>query len=155
MTAGPGGSAAFPVIRPPKILRIYTSVFTVVWCAGVLTAAVTIAVKGSPAAIIPVIMLAFGVTIGVRMFRMSVAFDADALVVRNFFRTRSLRREEIEGFRSGSMSNQPFGRTIYALLRDGSVFPLDVAGRLYRFGRGRGKLEERQAMLQAWLNQTR
>ena len=100
-------------------------------------------------------MLAFGVTIGVRTFRMSVAFDADALVVRNFFRTRTLLREDIEGFRSGSMSSQPFGRTIYALLRDGSVFPLDVAGRAYRFGRGRGKLDERQATLQAWLNQAR
>ena len=129
--------------------------FTVVWCAGVLTAAVTIAVQGSSAAIVPVIMLAFGVTVGLRMFRMSVTLDADALVVRNLFRTRSLRRDEIEGFRSGLMSNQPFSRTIYAMLRDGSVFPLDVAGRPYRFGRGRGKLEGRQAMLQAWLNQTR
>ena len=152
MTAEPGGSAAFPAIRLPKILRIYTSVFTVVWCAGVLTAAVTIAAKGSLAAIMPIIMFAFGATIGVRICRISVAFDADVLVVRNSFRTRNLRREEIEGFRPGVMSSQPFSRTIYALLRDGSVFPLEVVGRPYR---NRRKLEERRALLQAWLNQTR
>lgn len=109
--------------------------------------------QGSPAALVPVIMLAFGATIGIRTFRMSVTFEADALTVRNFFRTRRLRRDEIEGFRSGPMNNQPFGRTIYALLCQGSVFPLDAAGRPYPFGRGRGKLEERQAMLQSWLDQ--
>jgi hypothetical protein len=155
VTGAPADWAALPAIRLPKAVRIYTSVFVVIWCAGVLTAAVVIAVHGSPAAIVPVIMFAFGATIGARTFRMSVAFGADVLIVRNFIRTRTLRREEIEAFRSGAVSYQPFGRTIYALLRDGSVFPLDVASRPYRLGRGRSKLEERLAMLRGWLNQTR
>jgi hypothetical protein len=134
---------------------MYLVAFLTLWCGGVLLAVVRSAAKGSPAAFFFLIMLAFGVTIGIRTWRRSVIFGADALIVRNFFRTRSLRREEIEGFRSGSMSNQPSSRGIYALLRDGSVFPLDVTSRLALFGRGSATFEQRQVQLQAWLNQAR
>jgi hypothetical protein len=151
----PPHPADFPAIRPSKFWRMYLLAFLTVWCGGVLFAAVKSASKGSPTVFFLVIMLAFGVTIGVRTWRRSVIFGADALIVRNFFHTRSLHREEIEGFRLGSISNQPFNRAIYALLRDGSVFPLDVTGRLAAFGRGLGKFEQRQALLQAWLDQDR
>ena len=76
--------------------------------------------------VIPLLMLTFGLTLGYRIFRLSVALGPQDLLVRNFYRTRRIVRVDVEGFRQGALSQQPFTRAIYVLLRDGTVFPLDV-----------------------------
>lgn len=147
-------SGDFPVIRPPWPLRVYVAGFTGLWCALTISFAVTAAEHGKLAGVIPLLfILAVGVTFGVRLFRMSITLKSDELVIRNVLRTRRVQRRDVEGFRSGAMTGQPIGRTIYALLRDGSVVPLDVAGRMYRFGRGRALLDERLALLERWRTQ--
>jgi hypothetical protein len=123
-----------------------------IWCGGVLAGAIVVALHGSPAAVIPVLMLAFGLTLGYRLLRMSVTLGPEDLLVRNYFQTRRVSRAEVEGFRIGSVSTQPFRRTIYLLLGDGSVLPLDVAGRANFSGRGKAVLAERMRVLQRWFD---
>jgi hypothetical protein len=95
------------------------------------------AADGSPAVLIPLLMLAFGLTLGYRILQLSVVIGPQDLLVRNFYRTRHVARADVEGFRQGALSQQPVTRAVYVLLRDGTVFPLDVTGRPYFFGRGK------------------
>ena len=97
-------------------------------------------------------MFAFGTTLGYRLLRTSVALGPDDLLVRNYVRTRRVPRAEVEGFRVGSISNQPLRRTIYLLLRDDSVLPLDAVGRFYVSARSEAVLAERMRLLQRWLD---
>lgn len=141
------------VIRQPLAARAYIVVFMCIWCGGVFGGLIAAAADGSPAVVIPMLMLTFGLTLGYRIFRLSVTLGPQDLLVRNFYRTRRIFRADIEGFRHGAMSQQPFMRTIYVLLRDGTVFPLDVAGRPSFSARGKALLEDRMQLLQRWLEQ--
>lgn len=111
------------VIRPPLAARAYVVVFMCIWCGSIFAGLIAAAAHGSPAAVILLLMLAFGLTLGYRIFRLSVALGPQDLLVRNFYRTRRIVRADVEGFRQGALSQQPFTRAIYVLLRDGSVFP--------------------------------
>jgi hypothetical protein len=102
--------------------------------------------------VIPVLMFVFGTTLGYRLFRLSVALGPDDLLVRNYFQTRRVARAEVEGFRMGPMSTQPFRQTIYLLLSDGSVLALDVVGRLSFGARSKAVLAERMRLLQGWFD---
>jgi hypothetical protein len=62
--------------------------------AGLIAAAA----HRSPAMVIPLLMLAFGLTLGYRIFRLSVAVGPQDLLVRNFYRTRRIARAYVEGF---------------------------------------------------------
>ncbi len=141
------------VIRPPLAVRVYVVAFVGIWCGIVSAGLIAAAAHGSPAVVILLLMLAFGLTFGYRIFRLSVTLRPQELLVRNLYRTRRIVRADVEGFRQGAMSQQPFTRTIYVLLRDGTVVPLDVAGRPYFFGRGKTLLEDRMQLLQRWLEQ--
>jgi len=141
------------VIRPPLAARAYIVVFMCIWCGFVLAGLIAAIVNASPAVVILLLMLSFGLTFGYRLFRLSVTLYPQGLLVRNIYRTRHVARADIEGFRQGAESMQPFTRTIYVMLRDGSVLPLDVAGRRFVFGRGRALLDERMRTLQNWLDQ--
>jgi hypothetical protein len=154
MTTAPGAATGDPnVIRPPTAARIYVAVFTCFWGSGVLTFGIVAAVHHSPAVVISLLMLAFGLTLGYQIFRLSVTLNPDDLLVRNYYRTRRVPRADIEGFRVGSLSGQPFGRTVYLLLRDGAVLPLDAAGRMPLSGRGKAAMQDRLRSLQHWLDQ--
>jgi hypothetical protein len=141
------------VIRPSIAFRVCFVVFMCVWCGFTLTALIAAALSGSPATVVPFLMLAFGLTFGYRMVRMSVTLDPQALTVRNIYRTRRIAQGDIQGFRHGPMSENPFTRTIYVMLRDGTVLPLDVAGRAYFFGRGQAVLDDRMRTFQTWLDE--
>jgi len=139
------------VIRSPLAARVYVVVFICIWCGSVSAGLIAAAAHGSPAAVILLLMLAFGLTLGYRIFRLSVTLGPHDLLVRNFYRIRRIVRADIEGFRQGALSQQPFTRAIYVLLRDGTVFPLDVTGRPYYFGRGKTLLDDRTQLLERWL----
>jgi hypothetical protein len=141
------------VIRLPLAVRVYVVVFTCIWCGSVFAGLIAAAAHGSPAVLILLPVLAFGLTLGYRIFRLSVALGPQDLLVRNFYRTRRIVRVDVEGFRQGAISQQPFTRAIYVLLRDGTVFPLDVTGRSYFFRRGKTLLDDRTQLLQRWLEQ--
>jgi hypothetical protein len=141
------------VIRLALAVRVYVVVFTCFWCGSVFAGLIAAAAHGSPAVLILLLVVAFGLTLGYRIFRLSVALGSQDLLVRNFYRTRRIVRAEVEGFRQGALSQQPFTRGIYVLLRDGTVFPLDVTARPYFFGRGKRLLDDRTQLLQRWLEQ--
>ncbi len=141
------------VIRQPLAARAYVVVFMCIWCGGVFAGLIAAAAHGSPAVVILLLMLTFGLTLGYRIFLLSVTLGPQDLLVRNFYRTRRIARADVEGFRQGALSQQPFTRGIYVLLRDGTVFPLDVTGRPNFFGRGKTLLDNRTQLLQRWLEQ--
>jgi hypothetical protein len=138
-------------IRLPLAVRAYVVIFMCIWCVPLLGASIGAAVHGSPGFVgFAVPMLAFGLALGYRIIRLSVTLNPDDLLVRGYFHTRRIVRADIEGFRQGSQTNQPFTRVIYVLLRDGTVFPLDVTARMY-VGRGKARLADRTRSLQSWL----
>ena len=139
-------------IRQPLAFRIYIVVITVVWSGAVLAGFVAFALKGNPGLIILGLMATFGLTFGYRMYSLGAVASEEELLAHNLYRTKRLRRSDIEGFRIGSAGLQiPFGKTIYALTRDGSIVPLDVLARFWLFARSRKKLESRMEELRNWL----
>jgi len=60
---------------------------------------------------------AFGAALGYPALRLGVVARGDVLVVRNNFRSRTVARKDMEGFRLGSPSTGgfPTGRAIQAL----------------------------------------
>jgi hypothetical protein len=93
MATAAASNGGVPVIRPPLPLRLYVAAFTLFWCGLLLSFGVRAVVDGKPA-VLPVLalMLAFGGTIGIRLFRMSVMLLPDELVIRNHIRTRRVQR---------------------------------------------------------------
>jgi hypothetical protein len=132
-------------------MRVYVAAFGTVWCGAVLFGLVAALIHRLSVAIIPAGMLAFGVTLTYRLFRISAVADRDTLTVRNYFTTKRLARSDIEEFRIGRASNQPIGQTIHVLLRDKGILAIDAAARPYATRRGKLQLAERQAKLEAWL----
>jgi hypothetical protein len=137
-------------IRPPPVLRLYVVIFMTIWCGGVLAVLVLAVREGDAAAVIPALMFVFGAGLGFRLFRLGVTAEGETLVIRNNLRTARIRRDEIEGFRLSSPAAIPFGRVIYALLRDESILRLDVTVRPAVTARGRAKMADWLAQLRAW-----
>jgi hypothetical protein len=139
-------------IRQPRALRVYIVVFGCIWCAGVIAGIGVTAAALSPTVFIPLAMLAFAAFFFSRIYRISVVSEGDELVVRNWFTTRRLRRADIEDFRIGSAGpSYPFGKSIYAMLNDGTVLSLDVLARPAFTARSRDRLARALAELKGWL----
>jgi len=140
-------------IRPPRLVRAYGAIFTVLWCGGVAAFAFAAARRHSPAVVIGVLMFIAGAALGYRLFRLGVTADGDALTVRNNTRTRVLARRDIEGFRIGSpgTGRLPTSRAVLVLLRDDTVLTLDVTAALPLGNRGRRRVEEQLEQLRRWL----
>jgi len=88
------------------------------------------------------------------MFRQAVIANEEGLLIRNIYRTSRYRWEEIEGFRTGRPSFQPFGKQIHVLLRNGEIAPVDVSIRFFRFSGGEARVQEMLTRLRAWLPPT-
>lgn len=135
-------------IRPPRSARIWAIGFSVFWCGLLIT--FTIPLRGGVVEVIlPIAMLVFGVSLAYRLVTLSAVTAGGAFVLRNNFRTRRLRRDEIEAFRVGQ---RPWGRTIFVLLRNQSLVQVDAAVRLLPSGRRR--LDAWLAELREWLGET-
>jgi hypothetical protein len=157
MTYATGGTSAREptVMRLPLAYRIYLIVFMCIWCTFALASLIAAAINSSPGAAIALVILVFGPSFIYGIFRVSVVLDAESLLVRNFWqRRRHIARSDVEGFRLGPISGQRSRQTIYVLLRDGTVLPLDVAGSPYvAFTGGPERLEFQMLSLQQWLDQ--
>lgn len=140
-------------LRLPRLMRWYVRGFSLFWCGTVTVFVVVLATKGAGAVFVPILMLAFGVTLAYRLWRLGVSAHGDELVVRNHFRTRRLRRAEVEGFRMAPAEQLPFTGALYVLLRDDTLMRLDVTIRptIRRFGKA--TLETQLAELRRWLAQ--
>jgi len=139
-------------IRPPKIIRIYVAVFTTFWCGLVLAGFVAGLVDGTPAALVPLGMFAFGATLGYRLLRVSVVAHGDELVIRNYLSTRRVAKQQVEAFRLGSPSMGSFGQAAMALLRDDTVVSIDATAQPLRRLGGQRRLDAALADLRAWLS---
>ena len=138
-------------IRPPRLARVYVAVFGVAWCGGVGFGFVDALVHRSAAAVIPAVMLAFGVTLTSRLLLIGAITEDDSLIVRNHFVTRRLARSDIEEFRIGRVANQPINETIHILLRDRRILTIEAAVWPRFTRRGKQRLAQWQADLEMWL----
>jgi hypothetical protein len=133
--------------------RVYLVAFMCVWCSFLLAGLISAAINAPLAVLIPLVMLVFGLGFTYRIFRASVTLGSEALLVRNFSQARRIPRTDIEGFRLGAVSQwrSRQTQTIYVLLRDGTVLPLDVAGNGYAPTGGSARLASLMLSLQNWL----
>lgn len=139
-------------MRLPLSVRLYVGVVAVAWCAVFGTAAFAAGLARSPIVVVPVLALGFGVSVGTRILRLSLAAEGDELVVRNHSSTRRLRRDEIREFRiAGPRTPIPLGRTVQAVLNDGSSLVLDVLARPHLLPSSQRRLSEQMDHLRRWL----
>lgn len=148
-----GATAGSSVVRLPRAVRGSLIVFVLVGCAVLIPIGVVASVDDVPLVTVIAALTLAGVVVFVyRMVRVSLTLSGQALLVRNFVRTRRVARVDIEQVHVGAMTDSPFRGSIWVSLRDGSVLPIDVAGRRLPFGaRGRSRVEERHRLLQGWL----
>jgi hypothetical protein len=139
------------VIRPPNCYRVFIAGFMVLWIAAAIGSSISAAARGSWA-IVPIVLcfVAVGCAHGWRMIGVSVEAGADILVVRNYFRTRRIPRQSIEGFRVGTTAMGP--KTVVVLVDDGTVLSTEAPMLLGKnFGR-KERLDDVLAQLRGWLN---
>ncbi len=146
MTTQPGEVG----IRLPTLLRAYVIAFLAFWI-GMVTWIAMIRRHG-PSIAIGVVFIAYGLAVGYRLIRLGVTSAPDGtLTVRNNFGTRQLSRASIEAFRLGKSGSTRLGtQSIQALLRDGTMYSLDVTRS--SLGLGRRRNQESLDALTKWLN---
>ena len=133
-------------------MRIYIVGFTIFWCGFVLAGFIAGVVNRTPAALVPRGMLAFGATLGYRLFNFSAIATEDELLIRNYLRTRRVPKAQVENFRLGSPSMGSFGQAVMALLRDDTVVSLDATAQPFKWFGGQRRLDTAIGDLRAWLN---
>jgi len=136
-------------IRQPLVLRVYIACFSLLWVGLLLWDVIT-----SPSdAPIAILMIAFGVALGVRIETLKLVADDSGLLVRNFFRTWRFGWAEVEDFRLGRpMMGMPFGQVIHVLLRNGEVVTADISASHFGFAfGGKAKREQLLKRLREWL----
>lgn len=83
---------------------------------------------------------------------MGVDGGPDGIVVRNQLRRRRIQRSDLEGFRTGTPPDVPFGaRSVFALTRSDGVVRLDASTRPTVTARSRRRVEDDLAVLERWL----
>ena len=139
------------MIRPPLWTRVYIVAAGIVWVAVLLG---SLFEPSTPAPLVPVLITIVGIVFFARILRQAVIANEEGLLVRNIYRTSRYRWHEVEGFRTGRPSFQPFGKQIHVLLRNGEIVPIDVSIRFWRFSGGEAKVQEMLTRLRAWLPPT-
>lgn len=136
-------------MRQPAAVRVYIICFSLLWI--VLSATSMIASPFNTP--IAMILIVFGLALGIRIMFLKVVADESGLLVRNFFRTRHFGWDEVEDFRWGRpVMGMPFGQVIYLLLRNGEVVTLDISASHWAFAFGRkAKREQMLQGLREWL----
>lgn len=113
------------MIRQPLVLRIYVIAFLIFW-EGTLVRTLLLHARGGAIAFL-VVFAALGLAFGYRLFRIGVRSGPDGtLTVRNNVSTRVFTGPEIEAFRLGISGNRLGEQSLQVLLRDGTVFRLDI-----------------------------
>jgi len=134
-------------IRQSRLLRTGIITFAVIWCA--LLAFVVVVTLPRPTVVVPVLMIGFGVLFLGRLATLSVATEADELVIRNVYRTWRLPRGAVSGFRLGRDTATPMGYMVFALT-DAEIVSLDVSRAPTDHGRAHDQLVE----LEEWLGKS-
>lgn len=147
-----GSSESPVVIRPPAWVRVYVSIFLVVW-VGVDVFTTMIRHHGSSVPV-GIVFIGFALTLGSRLLSLGVSELANGdLRVRNNVSTRTLRRADVEEFRFGLAGGTRLsGRTVQALLVDATTYSIDVARSGPFLGGNRTSRE--LALLNRWLHRT-
>ena len=124
--------------------------FGLLWVGILVAAIITSPLSDAP---IPLLMIALGGALIIRMESMKLVADESGLLVRNFSRTCRFRWDEVEDFRLGRpMMGMLFGQLIHVLLRNGEVITLDVTAFNWGFAFGRrAKREQSLRRLREWL----
>jgi hypothetical protein len=141
-------------LRPLALSRAFIVAFGVVWCGFTALGLAAAIGSGSPGAVIPLIMLGFGATFMSRLFVMAAVADETGLLVRNLFRTCHFDWGQVEDFRIGAATGFRGRKSIYVLLRDGEIFPLEVTNPQF-YGSTAAKLPGYLDQLRSWLPQYR
>ena len=144
----------FIQIRAPLPIRLYVAGFGILWTVGLSTSLLRSGNGHASDVPVVLVMIVFGLGVCYLMGGAAVYTQGDDLLVRNTWRRRRIPREAIEDFRTGGVSGKPWGVEIYALLKDGSILPLDASR---RFGPAilrsdRAARTTRLAMLREWLH---
>jgi hypothetical protein len=136
-------------MRQPVAVRVCIICFSLLWI--VLSAASMIPSPFNTP--IAMILIVIGLAVGIRSVSLKCVADESGLLVRNFFQTRQFGWGEVEDFRWGRLvMGMPFGRVIYALLRNGEVVSLDISASYWGFPFGRRpKMEQMLQRLREWL----
>jgi len=139
------------VIRLPLWMRVYIVGFGIFWVVFLFASLFR---PSTAQPFVPILLIVVGVVFFARIISQVVIANEDGLLVRNVYRTSRYRWEDVEGFRTGRPSFQPFGKQINLLLRDGEIVPIDVSVRLWRFTGGEASVQEMLTRLRAWLPPT-
>lgn len=139
------------LLRQPLWTRVYVIVFLVVWTGGLVWSASRARPSSLP---VLALMLAFGVLLCWRLFRLGVDADPDALVVHNNLRTTTIARADIAGFTRGTPPNMPFGTCLFATVTSGQVVALDVTTGMTVLARSRRRVDDDLTALRSWLADT-
>lgn len=140
-------------IRPPLLARAGVLIFMTVWCGLLITGGIrALRSNPSPVLIVLVFMLAVGVTLGYRMFRMSVVAEGDTLLVRNTWRTFRWSSRDVHSFNEVRGSNNvPWGRSAQVILADRTAVNLDVTQTGLALTAGsRTRMRDSLEQLRAW-----
>lgn len=116
--------ASYRVSLPVRVFCVGWALFWLGACgAGVVKAAG----KGAWLTVVVAALVGLvGGTVAWRNAQLALFTDGDELVIRNVYRTRRLRRADVEGFRVGTPSMWPFGEAIHVLARGGTVIASDA-----------------------------
>lgn len=143
------GKSTRVAIRQPMLLRVYVVGYLVFW-TGTITWTTVLRNHGSAVAI-GLLFILFGIAIGYRMLQLGVHSGPDGtLTIRNSLGRRRLTRAEIEDFRFGTNGGRLGMQSIHVLLRDGTVYRIDVTNTALGLGRKRNTAS--MGSLKAWLH---
>lgn len=139
-------------VRAPRWARAYALLFGLGWLGLLCSFALDGWRERDAGALVLVPMAAFGVFLVSRVFVVRARTRGEELVVRNSWRTRVVRRRDVEDVRTGSPRSGPgaVGESVLVLVRDGSVVSLEATLRLGWTAAGRRELADGRERLLAW-----
>jgi hypothetical protein len=138
------------VLRLPRRTRVTIAAFGVVWCAATLALVIAPIASGAPhgalTALIPAALFIGGAVTLQRLARVSVLLVDEIITVRNMSTTYRIRRDQIRGFGTGTMT-MGRRRTVTLTTASGEV-PMDVFA--YGEHSDRADYQQRLETVQAW-----
>lgn len=147
------GDRVHRVIRRPAALRVYIGLFALVWCAILIPALVTSVIDRSPAALVVLLMLAYGLGYLWTAYRVRVVLRADRLLVVNRLRRYDIAAEDIADIRIGPTGWDPLRECVRVRTLDGRDVEVAVTRRTDSIRGRRIRLEVLLAELTTWKTQ--
>ena len=120
------------------------------WCGGLIFFAIS---SRSSQGLVVLPMLAVGIAVFSRLFRIRVRADSEGLLVRNRGLTRRFSWDQVEDFRLGDLAQLgPMSATvIHVIPIEGNLARLDATSRLLVANQGQARLDDYLAALRSWV----